>query len=152
MAGLGFLKSWGIPKSPCLFQHSNSLMSWRVWGYPYFRKPPFQIEGCANSQTLVTDDCDYPLWIWHGGGVKDSMWSSGFSSPEDVTWIENSGGFHPSFVGWTSWKHQISTDVKACPGNLRSDFWAIEATVFPCHDIIHFLIDRLLRFVNNNPR
>ena len=37
----GFLKSWGIHKSPWV----ASLMTWMIWGYlqyPHFRKPPLR--------------------------------------------------------------------------------------------------------------
>ena len=32
-----FLKSWGIPKSPWLFQYLNFLMTWMIWGSPNLR-------------------------------------------------------------------------------------------------------------------
>jgi hypothetical protein len=38
-----YLKSWGIPKSPWLFQYKVRVLDDFFWGVPCFRTPPYDI-------------------------------------------------------------------------------------------------------------
>ena len=90
-----FLKM-GVPQMDGL--HGKITLKWMIWGYPYFRKPPYISYGLQLSRLDGISGCNYP-WLlvlqtlhahipdnfWHGWWFQVKWSSQDFPKVEETS-------------------------------------------------------------------
>ena len=111
----GFHK-WGYPKMDGPW--GKIPWKWMIWGYPYFRKPPYLHSKLGRSWSI-----SFHFHGWHlASRAKLSpprhAWLCGGSDPlvgKSTTWN----------IWWSQFQMLVSFDVTECPPTATHDEWVI---------------------------